>query len=427
MHSIAKPGGEDLSETESNQNGFLRISADFRQTSSRPHGPERRPLASPVGNTKQVRRRDLGVECCGGVLAANNNERRLLFAQLLSEIVHWGRYKYVTDCQVLKRIIAFLFGNATRIIAVLLVSVVQAPAIEAYIRVAQGRPRIVSWSLAALLALLPLGMLGAYATVRGWRWISHWPIVILLVPGAVGSILGATRVWGWDWWQAVPVFIGLLFLLGSVWWGKATRDSNRAIYGYCVLGFMQTVAIVACMNPQGVWHWVGVLSAAAVLGSIPVLGTAGAIYGAVDAWDWRWWQAFSAFTVLLVLWLLLLSPQKRLRIVAVYGNVLMGLLQAAAIHAYLSLSYDWSLVVTIPIAVTLGYVPVVGTTFALYSAVHALEWSWLQAVLVFVLPFVLFLVLVLTASGGRKYIIRKQFHHRVRTRVLSESWDDSFT
>jgi hypothetical protein len=275
----------------------------------------------------------------------------------------------------------------------------------------------------------------ARSRIFGWSRIISWfyhllVIALILIASVILIQLIRTEFAAGRWTFAGLALFALLlvFALGlMVLWDEWKKKRRSTIWGACFwFGVLQAIAINMCLDVQEVWPGIIVWPLATIIAFLPVVGTAGAAYGATDAWLWSDIQATVVFAVLFLLWWFLLSPKRRVRIVGVFGHLLLGLLQAAAIGIYLddtySATYGFTWWVTAPVAMFLGYTPIVGTIGAIYSVQQALGWSWLEAVLLFVLPIVLFLILVTVASWLRKRAI-EYYGPRSRINVPSEDRD----
>ncbi len=63
---------------------------------------------------------------------------------------------------------------------------------------------------------------------------------------------------------------------------------------YFALGVTQFLALVTGIQEIGV-HWLLSGIAALIIAPIPIVGTIGGIYGAIEGWGWPWMQATSLF------------------------------------------------------------------------------------------------------------------------------------
>ena len=84
-----------------------------------------------------------------------------------------------------------------------------------------------------------------------------------------------------------------------------------------------------------------------------------------------------------------------MKAIAFIGYVLLGLFQTIAVIAGLEGWTGLHWIITVPFAVYIAYIPVVGTVIGMIGAVNAWHWSWLHAGGLFIGPFVVILFITL--------------------------------
>lgn len=83
--------------------------------------------------------------------------------------------------------------------------------------------------------------------------------------------------------------------------------------------------------------------------------------------------------------------------------LILGLFQLAAVMAGLE---DWMglhWIIAAPLALFIAYIPLVGTIVGMFGAVTAWHWSWLQAGVLFLGPFVVIAVMAMGAGALTKF------------------------
>ena len=81
--------------------------------------------------------------------------------------------------------------------------------------------------------------------------------------------------------------------------------------------------------------------------------------------------------------------------------MLLGVVQLLAIVNG-AMSLGLSLLFAAPIALFLAYIPLVGTVLGMVGAVSGWGWTWLQAGLLFGLPWIVFLSVFFMMEGAKK-------------------------
>lgn len=73
--------------------------------------------------------------------------------------------------------------------------------------------------------------------------------------------------------------------------------------------------------------------------------------------------------------------------------LLIGGIQLFAIYSYFEHQMGWSWIISGVFALIAAYTPLLGTLLGIYAAVEIWAWSWVQAFLLFLLPFLLIVIL----------------------------------
>ena len=89
-------------------------------------------------------------------------------------------------------------------------------------------------------------------------------------------------------------------------------------------------------------------------------------------------------------------------LVAIIAYTLLGLFQIAAIIAGLETWAGFPWLIAVPLAIFIGYTPVLGTVVGMFGAVTAWHWSWFQATLLFFGPLVAVIAIYLGAVAKDK-------------------------
>lgn len=76
------------------------------------------------------------------------------------------------------------------------------------------------------------------------------------------------------------------------------------------------------------------------------------------------------------------------------GVPLISVFQIIATNAGLAHFTGWSLFVTWPIAIIIGWIPLIGTAAGTYGAVTTWNWPWYGAVALFIWPIILVVALI---------------------------------
>ncbi len=73
--------------------------------------------------------------------------------------------------------------------------------------------------------------------------------------------------------------------------------------------------------------------------------------------------------------------------------LLIGIVQLVAIYSFFHTFLGWVQIISGIVALIASYTPLLGTIFGMYAAVEVWSWSWLQATLLFLSPYILMIIL----------------------------------
>ncbi len=89
--------------------------------------------------------------------------------------------------------------------------------------------------------------------------------------------------------------------------------------------------------------------------------------------------------------------------------IALGVLQFWAILDGVAVWLSLNIILAIPLAILLAYIPVVGTLLGILAAVQVWHWSWLGAISLFLWPFILAGILIIGVGGFAAASLGKLF------------------